>query len=176
MKPAALLLSLALPSALHAQGTRHAFVPAGPPAEAPLRSVVDPLPARSDLTLAFGGVMSGIGGLLAGGFIGARLEMAGGCSGDWCGLGGALLGAAVGSTIMIPAGVHLANDQRGSFATGLGASAVALGAGTILSLMTQDGRPMLLVPVAQIIGAVAAERRSSRAGPEEDPVIGAEFP
>ena len=171
MRPAALLLALAFPAALHAQGTRHAFVPATTRQGPPIQAFDDSVAGRSDLTLAFGGAMGGISGLLAGGFIGARLEMAGGCTGDdWCGFGGALLGAAIGSTIMIPAAVHLANDQRGSFSAGLGASVAVLAGGIAFSLFTHDAHPILLIPLAQIIGAVGTERRTSRVDDEVAPV------
>ena len=162
MKRAALLLALVLPAALDAQGPRHAFTaPAEEPG--PMNVLADSIAPPSDLTLAFGGVLGGVGGLIAGGFIGAQLEMAGGCHGDhWCGFGGGILGAAIGSAVMIPAAVHLANGRRGSFAAGLGASVAALAGGVAISLVVQDAQPLLLVPVAQIIGAVAVERRTSR--------------
>ena len=164
MRPAALLLVLALPAALHAQGARHSFDPPAAGRQTPIQAFGDSSRLRSDLTLAFGGAMGGISGLLAGGFLGARLEMAGGCRGnEWCGFGGAVLGAAIGTTIMIPAAVHLANEQRGSFGSDLAASAAALGGGLAIALVTQDAEPMLLVPLAQIIGAVAVEKRTSRA-------------
>ena len=162
MKCASLILLFALPTALEAQGYRHSFTPpVGQPG--PMIASVDSVGPRSDLTLAFGGALGGIGGLIAGGFLGAHLEMAGGCQGDeWCGFGGGILGAAIGSAVMIPAAVHLANDRRGSFAAGLGASVAALAGGVAISLVAQDAQPLLLVPVAQIIGAVAIERRTSR--------------
>ena len=162
MKWAVLLVVLFLPAALSAQGARHAFSPPPPESGPPLSRAADSTAGRSDLTLAFSGAMGGVAGILLGGLVGARLEMAGGCRGDWCGFGGALLGAAVGSTVLIPAAVHFGNDQAGDFGAGLAASAAALGAGVAISLISQDGQPMLIVPVAQIIGAVAAERRTSR--------------
>jgi hypothetical protein len=162
MKWGVLLLALSLPASLSAQGARHSFVPPLPESARPSHTAVDSTAGRSDLTLAFSGAMGGVGGILLGGLVGARLEMAGGCRGDWCGFGGALLGAAIGSTVLIPAAVHFGNDQAGDFGAGLAASAAALGAGVALALISQDGHPMLIVPVAQIIGAVAVERRTSR--------------
>lgn len=160
MKPAVLLMACGLPAALQAQGARHSLIPPAVVHGQPTYTLRDSAAGHSDLTLAFGGAIGAVSGLVAGGFIGARLEMAGGCEGDeWCGFGGALLGAAIGSTIMIPAAVHLANDQRGSFTRGLAASAAALGGGIAISLLIQDARPVLLIPVAQVIGVVSAERR-----------------
>lgn len=162
MKAAALFLFLLVPASVEGQGPRHS-IPMPPPDTLPLRSrLLDTLPEHGDLTLAFGGAMGGVGGILMGGLVGARLELAGGCTGDWCGFGGAVLGAAIGSTAVIPAAVHLANDQRGDYTADLAASVAALGGGIAISLIAQDARPMLLVPLAQIIGAVASEKRTSR--------------
>ncbi|HEU4829469.1 MAG TPA: hypothetical protein VFT04_09755 [Gemmatimonadales bacterium] len=162
MKAALVHLLLLLPASVEGQGVRHSFAPPAPDTAAPIRRLTDSLPRRDDLTLAFGGALGGIGGLLAGAFIGAQVERAGGCEyDDWCGFGGGLLGATIGSTVMIPAGVHLANDQRGDFGEGLVASAAALGGGIAISALVHDARPLLLIPIAQIISAVAVEKRTS---------------
>jgi hypothetical protein len=176
MKPAVFLIAFGLPAALQAQGARHSLVPAAAQHGQPTYAFSDSAAGHGELTLAFGGAMGAVSGLVAGGFIGARLEMAGGCEGDeWCGFGGALLGAAIGSTIMIPAAVHLANDQRGSFTSGLAVSAAALGGGIVISLFMHDAHPVLLIPVAQIIGAVSAERRTSRVNDSGTPLSNPEF-
>lgn len=176
MKRAALLLALSLPACLEAQGTRHSFAPRVGQ-QLTMNRFVDSVTPPCDLTLAFGGAMGGIGGLLTGGFLGARLEMAGGCEGDeWCGFGGGILGAAIGSAVMIPVAVHLANDRRGSLTAGLGASVAALAGGVAISLVAQDAQPLLLVPIAQVIGAVAAEKRTSRDEAEDLPQADSEFP
>ena len=161
MRTAALLFAFLIPTPLHAQGPRHSISPPAPATSA-FAQAIDSMPARDDLTLAFGGALAGISGLVAGAFIGAHLERAGGCSGDWCGLGGGLVGAAIGTTMMIPVGVHLSNDERGNLSQGLSASALALAGGMAMTLIIQDGTPMLFVPIAQIMVAVAAERRTER--------------
>jgi hypothetical protein len=163
MRTSTLLIALALPASLEAQGPRHAFDPPATETGAPINPDANTVPRRSDLTLVFSGTLGGIGGLLAGGVIGSRLEMARGCSGYWCGFSGGVAGAAIGSTALIPAAVHLANGRRGNFAAGLAASAAALGGGIAISLITNDAHPMLLVPVAQIIGAVIVEKRTGAA-------------
>lgn len=162
MKATAVLLAMLLPASLQGQGPRHAVrTPAS--GDLPLQpALVDSRPERHDLTLAFGGAMGGLTGLIAGGFLGARIELAGGCSGEWCGFSGGLLGAAIGSSVMIPVGVHVANDGRGDLSQSVGASGLALAGGVALALLTQDEKPLLLIPLAQIIGSVAMERRSSR--------------
>src|SRR5690606_11432912 len=85
--------------------------------------------ARDDLSLAMGGLLAGTTGLVLGAYAGAALEQSTGCAGDWCGLGGGLVGAALGSTLMVPIGVHLANDQRGNLGQSVAASGFALAAG-----------------------------------------------
>jgi hypothetical protein len=172
MKATAILLALRLPASLEGQGPRHAI---RPPAagDLPLQAaLVDSTPGRDDLTLAFGGVIGAIGGLLAGGFIGARIELAGGCSGEWCGFSGGLLGAAIGSTVMIPVGVHFSNDERGDLEQVLGASGFALAGGIAFALVTQDATPLLLIPMAQIISAVAVEKRTSPERSAQAPYAG----
>ena len=162
MKVTAVLLALLFPGLLHGQGPRHA-IPAPASGHLPLQpELVDARPERHELTLAFGGAMGGVTGLIAGGFIGARIELAGGCDGEWCGFSGGLLGAAIGSAVMIPVGVHLANDARGDLSRSVAASGLALAGGVALVLLTQEEKPLLLIPLAQIIGAVAIERRTSR--------------
>lgn len=161
MKPVPLLLTMLVPATLTAQGPRH-FAPPSAATDRPIATTLrDSLPQRDELALAFAGAMGGFGGLLAGAWVGARIETAGGCSHEWCGWTGAILGAAIGTTVMIPAVVHLANDGRGDLIEGIASSAAALAGGIAISLLTQDPHPLLVVPVAQIIGAVATEKRTS---------------
>jgi hypothetical protein len=161
MKLVPLLLALLVPATLTGQGPRH-FT--SPPAATDLPigpALRDPVPQRHELALALAGAMGGFGGLVAGAYVGARIETAGGCSHEWCGWTGAILGAAIGTTVMIPAVVHLANDQRGDLIEGIASSVAALAGGIAISLLMQDPQPLLVVPVAQIIGAVATEKRTS---------------
>src|SRR5690606_7153499 len=83
--------------------------------------------------------------------------------------GGGLLGAALGTTFMVPVGVHLANNQRGNLGQGIAASGFTLAAGIGFSMLINDARPMLLVPLAQIISSIATERRTE--GPLTAPGI-----
>jgi hypothetical protein len=161
MRRLLLAVALILPAPLGAQGPRHATLPAAPnPSQ--LLTRVDSGPSPDDLGLALAGTLAGIGGLVAGGYIGMAIERSGGCSGDWCGFGGALLGGAVGMTIAIPAGVHMANGSRGDFGQAAAASGLALAGGILVSAMMQDATPILFVPIMQVVGAIAAERRASR--------------
>lgn len=168
MKLVPVLLALLVPATLAGQGPRHFTSPAVV-TDRPIRSALgDSVPPRHELALAFAGAMGGFGGLVAGAYVGARIETAGGCSHEWCGWTGAILGAAIGTTVMIPAVVHLANDQRGDLIEGIASSVAALAGGIAISLLMQDPQPLLVVPVAQIIGAVATEKRTS-SGARERP-------
>lgn len=161
MKAPALLLACLLPASLAGQGPRFSIsLPVSE--ESSLAPAIDSVPPANELHLAFGGILAGMSGLVAGGFLGAQLERSGGCTDAWCGFEGGLIGAAIGSTVMVPIGVHLSNDRRGDLFRGFGASAAALAGGVAVSLVLRDGTPMLLVPFAQVIGAVVAERRTSR--------------
>lgn len=134
---------------------------------APRRAGVSPLANpdnnRDALRLVMGGLGLGVVGVFLGGYAGARIEENGGCAyDDFCGLAGAVVGATVGETILLPAGVHLANDQRGSYALDVGAAALAGLGGWILTFATNDGTFLLAIPAGQLIAAVLVERRSGR--------------
>ena len=119
--------------------------------------------SRDAIRLVMGGLGLGVVGVVLGGYAGARIEENGGCAGDdFCGLAGAVVGATVGETILLPAGVHLANDQRGSYALDVGAAALAGLGGWILTVATNDGTFLLAIPAGQLIAAVLVEWRSAR--------------
>ncbi|HLS48275.1 MAG TPA: hypothetical protein VK012_07125 [Gemmatimonadales bacterium] len=164
------LFLLLAPLTLSAQGPRHSF-PATLPSVTPISGgLPDTLRPQHDLALAMGGLLAGTTGLVLGAYAGAALEQSTGCAGDdWCGLGGGLLGAALGTTFMVPVGVHLANNQRGNLGQGIAASGFTLAAGIGFSMLINDARPMLLVPLAQIISSIATERRTE--GPLTAPGI-----
>jgi hypothetical protein len=106
--------------------------------------------------MAFGGLLAGISGIVAGGFTGAVIDRGNGC-GEWCGFLGALYGAAAGSAVMVPVGVHLTNRRRGDLGRGIVYSLGATAVGIALAHAAEDGTPILLIPLAQIVVSVAAE-------------------
>lgn len=129
-----------------------------------------------DSTADFGGMvlagtMGSVVGAYVGGSIGYQLDIAGGCTGDWCGLGGAFLGALAGSSLLAGVGVHAVNDSRGSLATGvLGAALGALG-GFSLAAATDEPVSILFLPFLQAGAAAIAERATTPRDPrrQEDP-------
>jgi hypothetical protein len=157
---AALLLCSGAP--LAAQGARLATFVTLPLEGAPVRAALPDshLTRPDELGMGLGGLLTGIAGLVIGGYAGAAIDRANGCS-EWCGLEGGIVGATVGSTVMIPVGVHLANGQRGSFARGVAWSAIAAAAGWGLTLASDNATPLLLLPFAQIVAAVSAEAGST---------------
>jgi hypothetical protein len=113
------------------------------------------------IRLVMGGLGLGVVGVFLGGYAGARIEENGGCAGDeFCGLAGALVGATVGETLLLPAGVHIANHQRGSYALDLGAAGLVALGGWLLTVATNDGVALLAIPVGQLVTAVLIERHS----------------
>lgn len=129
-------------------------------ARAPLRAAA---PSRPDtnqdaVRLVMGGLGLGVVGVFVGGFAGAKIEESGGCAGDdYCGWLGALVGATVGETILMPAGVHVANDARGNYALAVGAASLVGITSWVVTLATNDGIFLLAIPVGQLITAALVE-------------------
>jgi hypothetical protein len=111
--------------------------------------------------MTLGGLLGGAVGVVAGGLAGAALG--GGdrlCGDDPCGFEEAVWGAAVGMSVMLPLGVHLANHRRGSYGTELVASLVVGAVGLGLSSQSNNGAPLVLVPVGQLVASILIERSS----------------
>lgn len=154
-----LLLSARLPAQRLAQPLRSSPAPS-------LLTRADPRPLSASaadgnadaVRLVMGGVGLGIVGVVLGGYAGAKIEENGGCTGeDFCGLAGALLGATIGETLLLPAGVHVANHARGSYLLAVGAtSLVAVGVWTV-ALGANNGTVLLAIPAGQLITAALVE-------------------
>lgn len=117
------------------------------------------MPAMSKQII--GGVLGGAIGLLAGGYAGMRLEMAGGCRpyDDFCGFGGAIAGAALGEAIGVGTGVWLGGGRRGS-----GGAIPASFGGALLGIALAAGTGGVLLPAApvvQMVSAIAADRKEA---------------
>jgi hypothetical protein len=124
-----------------------------------LRDVQAAPPDNAAMTM--GGLLGGAVGVVAGGLAGAALG--GGdrlCGDDPCGFEEAVWGAAVGMSVMLPLGVHLANHRRGSYGTELVASLVVGAVGLGLSSQSNNGAPLVLVPVGQLVASILIERSS----------------
>ena len=156
-----LMSLLLMPSTLLGQGPRAARIatlPVQPVPTAPAPQRLDPVyPPADELGMGLGGLLAGITGVVAGGFAGAVVERGGGCDGDWCGFAGAVHGAAAGSAVMVPVGVHLTNRRRGNLGRAMLYSLGVTAVGVAVAHATDDGIPILLIPLAQIVVSVAAE-------------------
>lgn len=157
----ALMIAIALSAPPRAAGQR--LVPAYFGADP---STSDSRPAVTgprDGAMVLGGLAGGVVGFFAGGYAGA---MAGGgnrvCGDDPCGLEEAIWGAAAGVSTFIPLGVHLANGRRGSYGAELAASLVVGAVGLGLAYDRNNGVPLLLVPVGQIVTSMLIERAAAR--------------
>lgn len=120
-----------------------------------------PADGRSTPALIGAGLLGGAVGVVAGGYLGALITDDE--AGDLDFLSGALYGAAIGEGLLLPLGVHLADDGDGSYPTAALASLALAGAGLlVLEAVHYDapGAPIVLVavPVAQIAAAIAIER------------------
>jgi hypothetical protein len=160
------VLSLVPAAAGAQQHTRPFFASSSPPAVVP-GSYAPPAAEADPALLAMGGVAGGAVGLVTGGFLGYALDSAiHGCGPheEWCGFFGGLLGALAGEVAMIPYGVHLANDARGSYGKAFLASAAVLVGGFALGAMTDGQAGEFLVwaiPASQIAASVYVERRTA---------------
>jgi hypothetical protein len=90
------------------------------------------------------------------------------CHGDeYCGVLGILVGGAAGEVLGIPLGTHVMNGRRGRYAEGVAATIVVGLAGLGLATQLPEPGPVMSVaiPAAQLIAAVAVERRSGAGKP-----------
>ena len=165
---ACLLLPLALlvPRSTHAQAVDPLPSLLAPPV---VSAAAAPMVAADTLrrggassgALAVAGVLGGGVGMFAGMFAGAALDGPPheDCI-DFCFGPGVVYGFLLGEALGISTAVHLANGRRGSLPLGALTSAGILAVG----LVAGNDKPeiLLLLPVAQIVGAITVERRTAR--------------
>jgi hypothetical protein len=111
--------------------------------------------------LAAGGVVGGALGMAGGLLVGALVD--GPPEEDcivYCVSPGMAIGALVGEALGIAAGVHLANGRHGSLFLDTAASSGILALGLVGGL--ESPGVVVLIPVAQIVGAMAVERSTQR--------------
>ncbi len=116
-------------------------------------------------------VLGGVAGFFATAALSrAAYEVAGGrriCGDDSCGLAAGLSTFFVAEPFLIPAGVHLANQRKGSYTTAAGMSAVIWFGGLMLgSKADVPGEYILALPVAQIAASVIIIDRTARGAHE----------
>jgi hypothetical protein len=172
---AAALLSLAALSPARAQRAAPplAALRADPPAAAPAAPPVPALQEQgrppSQATLALGGIAGGALGTLAGAAAGFALETSlTQChGGEFCGVLGILVGGAAGEVLGIPLGTHVMNGRRGRYGEGVVVTLLVGLAGLGLATQMPEAGPVMgvAIPAAQLIAAVAVERRSGAGKP-----------
>jgi hypothetical protein len=102
-----------------------------------------------------GGTVGFFSGLFIGGAIGGGNRI---CGDDACGLEEAAYGAVIGETALLPLGVHLANHRRGNYGLSLLASAGVTAVGLLAIDASNDGSPLIAIPIAQLITSILIER------------------
>jgi hypothetical protein len=111
-----------------------------------------PTPNGSGMIL--GGITGFFIGYSIGGLVGAALAH------DDDDLAAAVFGGAVVSSLTIPVGVHLGNRSRGNVLSDLLISAAIGAAGIGIATATNDGTPLLVTSLAQVITSIWMEERS----------------
>lgn len=171
------LLALAAPRAAHAQSTAQllAGVPSDPPlvvlvhqasgASRPVLVALDSVRVpreRATGWLVAGGVAGGGVGMFAGMIAGALIDgKADEDCIDFCFGPGLILGTLAGEALGGALGVHLANGRRGSLPLGMLTSAGILTLGLFTALEVPE--ILLVIPVAQLVGAIRIERATAPA-------------
>lgn len=115
---------------------------------------------RSGATLAFGGLVGGVLGSMAGGLSSVAVC---GCNTveGYDALEAFFWGAAVSTAITIPLGVHAANRLKGNYGTALAASVGISAIGLAAAFAADEPAIILLIPVSQIVSSVLIERRTT---------------
>lgn len=150
-----LLFSCAMPAILQAQAPRQYNV---------TFQMIE-FETGSNSKMAAYGLLTGAAGFLVGGLVGAVLAGDTGDSDTWVGaLQGAVVGGTVGESLMLPIGVHLANDRRGDLLLSMPAS-LLIGAGGALigRKLDREGKSwavLILTPIAQLAASIAIERNT----------------
>jgi hypothetical protein len=147
-------LFLFLPALVHAQGPRF---------NVQFRAI--DFETGSDAKMATYGLLTGAAGFLVGGLVGAAMGVGNDADDDdsWVqSLAGAVVGGTVGESLMLPIGVHIANDRRGDLLWSMPAS---LGIGTLGVVLARNVNSKskawpiyVLTPIAQLAASIAIER------------------
>ena len=119
----------------------------------------------SSTKMAVYGLATGTAGFLLGGLVGAALSGDRDDHDSWVeSLQGAVIGGTVGESLMLPLGVHLANDRRGDLLLSMPASlAIGVGGALIGRRLERTGKAwpvLILTPIAQLAASMAIERNS----------------
>lgn len=144
-----------LPTALHAQSLRPS-----------VQFQAIEFKTGSDAKMAAYGLLTGAAGFLVGGLVGAALSGEREDADSWVdALEGAVIGSTIGESLMLPVGVHLANDRQGDLLWSMPASLAIGVAGAAFARNFSSKKKslpiLILTPVAQIVASIAIERNTS---------------
>jgi hypothetical protein len=119
----------------------------------------------SDAKMAAYGFMTGAAGFIVGGLVGAALSGDSDDNDSWVkALQGAVIGGTVGESLMLPVGVHLANDRQGDLLWSMPASlAIGVTGAAIGRRFERTGKAwpiLILTPLAQLVASIAIERNT----------------
>jgi len=147
---------VAPPLAAQMQAPTHfvAWRPGGGASAVRLSTVDSTAPKANGSGMILGGITGFVIGYSIGGLVGAALEN------DEEDLAGAVFGGAVVSSLTIPLGVHLGNHSRGNVLNDLLVSVAIGAAGIGIATATNDGAPLLVTSLAQVIASIWMEERT----------------
>jgi hypothetical protein len=125
-------------------------------------------PSANGSGMALGGITGLAVGFVTGGSIGSALYDTGSSESDDQ-LAAAIIGGYLLASLTIPAGVHLGNHSRGNLAADVLVSALVGAVGLGVSAATDNGTPLLVVPIAQILLSAWMEERTMHPAPSPAP-------
>lgn len=154
MRRLALALMLVGASTAHAQGPRFS-----------VQFQAIEFETGSTEKMAAYGLLTGAAGFLVGGLVGAALSGDRDDADSWVeALEGAVIGGTIGESLMMPVGVHLANDRRGDLLWSMPASlAIGVTGAAIGRRLESTGKAwpiLILTPLAQLVASIAIERNT----------------
>lgn len=119
----------------------------------------------SEAKMATYGLLTGAAGFLIGGLVGAALSGERDDADSWVdALEGAVIGGTIGESLMLPVGVHLANDRQGDLLWSMPASLAIGVAGAAFARNFSSKKKslpiLILTPLAQIAASIAIERNT----------------
>lgn len=119
----------------------------------------------SNAKMAAYGLLAGAAGFLVGGLVGAALSGEPNQTDSWVeSLQGAMVGGTMTESLMLPVGVHLANDRRGDLLLSMPASFLIGATGAFVGRRVEStGRAwpiLVLTPIAQLVASIAIERNT----------------
>lgn len=151
----AVIATLVLPAVLHAQAPR-----------VNVQFQAIEFETGSSAKMAVYGLLTGAAGFVVGGLVGAALVGERADTDNWVSaLQGAIVGGTVGESLMLPVGVHLANDRRGDLLITMPTSlAIGVAGAWVGRRLDRSGHAwpvLVLTPIAQLAASIGLERHTA---------------